>query len=193
MDSFDLQIRSLVKCLSAQKIKYVIIGGIAVSIYGMPRLTLDIDVNIILDKEKINEFLQRAKKYGLYPAPPNSKKIAQTTGVIPLKFKKQKVFGQVDIIIAENLLEYSAIERGRIKKIGSIMVRVISPEDLVIHKIASLRARDREDLQGILMRQRQRLNLGYIRGCLKKIDKANRGSGLYKLFCRLLEELRVKT
>ena len=63
MNSLDLQLESLVKCLTPEKINYVILGGVALSIYGEPRFTADIDVNVILDKGKIGEFLKKAKKF----------------------------------------------------------------------------------------------------------------------------------
>lgn len=192
MNPLERQLQALVKCLTAQKIKYVILGGIAVSIYGEPRLTADIDVNIIFDKRKINEFLKRVKKYGFYPSLPNTRKIVNETGVIPMGFKRGKITGKIDIIIAENLLEYTAIKRGKKKKIGSLKAKFIRAEDLVIHKIASSRARDFEDLKGILIRQRGKLDTCYIRHWLKRIDKANKKSKTHKLFIKLLDKIEHK-
>jgi predicted nucleotidyltransferase len=186
INPFEVQLKALIKFLSEQKIKYIILGGIAVSIYGEPRFTSDIDVNIIFDKKKINEFLEGAKKYGFYP---DVKNIVKEPGVIPMNFIKGKITGGFDIIIAENMLEYTAIERGRVKKMGSVKVRLVSPEDLIIHKIASFRPRDIEDVNGILIRQKGKLDINYIRSWLKKIDKANRNSRTYKTFNSLLKKL----
>lgn len=36
-----------------------------------------------------------------------------------MSFKKGKVFGKFDVILAENILEYAAILRGKIKKIDT--------------------------------------------------------------------------
>ena len=192
MSSLEVQLRGLIKCLSEQKIKYIILGGIAVSIYGEPRLTADIDVNIIFDKKKISEFLKGAKKHGFYPAFPETENIARETGVIPMNFIKGKITGNFGIIISENPLEYSAIERGRFKKIGPVKARLITPEDLIIHKIASSRPRDAEDISGILIRQKGKLDIKYIQYWLKKIDKANKKSRTYKAFHRLLKEFMIK-
>lgn len=46
MSTFEIQLKALIKCLSEQKIKYIILGGLAVSIYGEPRLTSDIDLTL---------------------------------------------------------------------------------------------------------------------------------------------------
>lgn len=189
MNSLEIQLSSLIEYLSEQKIKYIILGGVAVSIYGEPRLTADIDVNIIFNKKRISEFLERARNYNFYPAFPDAENIAKKTGVIPVNFIKGKTTGKFDIIIAENILEYTAIERGRLKKIGPLKLRLISPEDLIIHKIASFRPRDIDDVSGILIRQKGRLDIKYIEQWLKKIDKANKKSQTYKAFKGVLKKL----
>ena len=188
MNFLEFQLQTVVKFLSAQKIKYVILGGIAASIYGEPRLTADIDISIILDKDKISEFLIQAKRYNIHPSLPNIKKIARKTGILPMHLRKRGTIGRLDIIIAENILEYTAIKRGRLRKINSIKARIISPEDLIIHKITSSRPRDLEDLRGILIRQKGKLDIRYIQEWLKKIDKVSKETALYKLFKRLLKE-----
>lgn len=189
MTFLELQLKSLVEFLTEEKIKYVILGGIAVSIYGEPRLTADIDVNIVFDKGKIDGFLKRAKRYGFYSSTSNVKRIAKKTGVIPLSFVRRNVSGRCDIIIAENPLEYTAIRRCKIKKIDGIKIRIVSPEDLIIHKITSSRPRDLEDLRGILIRQRGKLDIKYVNYWLKKIDKANKKVHLYRLFGKLRKNL----
>lgn len=189
MNALDLQLQSLVKCLSSLKINYAILGGIAVSIYGEPRLTADIDVNIILDKRLISDFMDRARSYGFYPALPQAKQIAEETGVMPIVFRKAKVKGKFDIIIAENPLEYFAIKRAGLKKIGSVKARVVSAEDLIIHKLTSYRPRDLEDIKGILICQGKKLDIEYILYWLKRIDKVDSKSQLCRLFKKLLKEV----
>lgn len=188
MNNFEICLQSLVKCLKELKIDYVILGGIAVAVYGEPRLTADIDVNVILDKDKLTNFLTKTEKYGFYPDTPDIEIFAKKTGVIPMNFKKGKATGKCDIIIAENIIEYTGIQRGKIKKIGSIQLKLISPEDLVIHKILSSRPRDNEDLIGIIIRQKNKLNIKYVFNWLKKIDKTDKKLQLCARFKTLLEE-----
>ena len=184
----EFQLKQIRELTSQLKIEYTILGGLAVSVYGEPRLTLDIDVNIILDNGKINTFLKKAKKYGFSPIPSKIKKFIKTTGVIPMKFSKNKVVGKCDFIIAQNPLEYSGIKRARLKKLYSIKLKLITPEDLVIHKITSQRPRDIEDLTGILIRQKGKLDLHYINLWLKKISKVNKKPELLHLFKKLIAQ-----
>lgn len=155
-------------------------------LYGEPRLTLDIDVNISIGLEKIGSFLTIARKFGFYPIPKNIQSFIRNTGVIPLRFTKGKAIGRCDIIIAESPIEYATLKRAKVKKIGSLRVKFVTPEDLIIHKITSDRPRDLEDLKGILIRQQGKLDIKYILFWLKKIAIVNHKPELIRLFKNLL-------
>ena len=127
MNSFEKQLDALVKLFRKTKIEYVVLGGIAVGIYGEVRLTLDIDVNAAIEKDKLDEFLKQAKQKGFLPIVPDIKAFIYKTGVIPMRFTGSAVGSRCDIIIAENLIEYLALKRGRVKRIGAVKVRLISP------------------------------------------------------------------
>lgn len=185
--ALEKEMAALARFFKAAKIKYAVLGGIAVLLYGEPRLTMDIDVNISIDKSKIDEFLKIGRKYGFYPIPKNIGSFVKKTGVIPMKFRKGKITGKCDVIIAENPIEFSALERAVTKKIGSVKIKVITPEDLIIHKITSSRPRDIEDLEGVIARQKGELDIKYIKLWLKKIAYANHKRGLIRLFESLVE------
>ncbi len=184
----EKQLKALINLFKATKTPYVILGGLAVMLYGEPRLTLDIDVNVSLTRDKIKSFLLAARRCGFIPVPSNINLFVKRTGVIPLKFTKGDLRGRCDIIIAENPIEYAALKRAKIKKIGSLKAKFVTPEDLVIHKITSDRPRDIEDLKGILSRQVGKLDTKYILFWLKKIAKVSNKPDLVTLFKDLLRK-----
>lgn len=184
--TLERQLKALTGLFKATKTPYAIIGGMAVVLYGEPRLTMDIDVNVILAHADLDFFLNAAKEFGFLPECPRPKSFAKKTGVIPMKFMRTKPPGFCDVIIAENPIEYSALKRSRMRKIGVLKAKFITAEDLLIHKIASDRPRDLQDAQGILARQRGKLDSFYILSWLKKIDKANKGASLVALFKSLM-------
>ena len=186
MSLLKRQLTAMVKFLTALGIDYAIIGGLAVSLYGRPRFTADIDVNIILEKERIGIFLKEGKKRGFHPGHKNIKMLARKTGVIPMRYSNGNIEGLCDFIIAENVLEKLALKRAKVKRIDSLKAKFVSPEDLLIHKLTSPRAQDIEDVRGILLRQRGKLNISYIKFWLGRIDKANRRSNLLGLFRGIL-------
>lgn len=46
----------LFKILSSQQIRYMVCGGLAVNIYGIPRMTADIDLILDFEKENVSKF-----------------------------------------------------------------------------------------------------------------------------------------
>lgn len=182
MNPLQYQLKQLAKLMKDTKVDYAVLGGVAVSIYGEPRLTFDIDVTLILNNKTIDGFLKKARKFGFSPLAPNIRKFIKATGVMPMKFFKNKVTGRCDFIIAQNILEHLCIKRAHLKKIYSTNIKLISPEDLLIHKITSQRPRDLEDAQGILERQKGKLDMKYITYWLKKIAEVNQKPELLKVF-----------
>ncbi len=185
---FEKQLISLVRLFKAANIKYAIIGGVAVLLYGETRLTTDVDVSVSIGQGNIEAFLKLAKKYGFCPIPRNIRNFIKKTAVIPMIFHNGDDVGRCDIILAQNMLEYQALNRALIRKIGAVSAKVITAEDLIVHKITSSRPKDIEDLKGIIYRQKGKLDIKYIKFWLKKIDRVNKKSQLSKLFDKLVSK-----
>ena len=182
MNTIKFQLQQLTNLFKKTKIDYALLGGLAVAFYGEPRMSFDIDINILLDQDEVAGFLKQAKEFGFTPLPPYIMKFVKSTGVIPRRLSKNGIIGRADFIIAQNDLEYSGIRRAVRKNIYGQKAKIVSCEDLVLHKIISERIRDLEDLWGILTRQHGKLDLQYIELWLKKIDKASGNPKLLKLF-----------
>lgn len=181
------QLGEAVKLLMSLKVNYAILGGVAVNIYGEPRFTADVDINILLEKEEISMFIKKAAERGFKPACANINEFVKKTAVIPMKLSIRGVKGRCDFIIAENALEKAALNRKVTRKIGALKANFVSPEDLIIQKIVSLRPHDREDVRGILVRQSGKLDTRYIKNWLVKLDKIDKGLNSFALFKKLLK------
>ena len=59
-------------------------------------------------------------------------------------------------------IEEEAIRRAVAVRMAGRDVRFCTAEDLILHKLASDRPRDREDAEGVLSRQRGALDRGYL-------------------------------
>jgi hypothetical protein len=73
----------------------VVIGGVATSILGKPRLTADADALIILSVEEIPHLLQRAKEEGLLPRLPDVEQFVRYNRVVLLRHQESGI--DVDI------------------------------------------------------------------------------------------------
>src|SRR4030065_1557356 len=56
--------------LNRGSVKYMVVGGIAVNLYGIERSTADIDIVLKLDKANVLRFIKLAKRLGLKPKVP---------------------------------------------------------------------------------------------------------------------------
>jgi len=53
--------------LYKDKVKYLIVGGLSVNLYGVPRVTQDIDIVIAMDRENVLKMTSLLKKLGYVP------------------------------------------------------------------------------------------------------------------------------
>jgi len=56
-----MEFLQLFELLDHRKVRYLICGGLAVSIYGIQRTTADIDLLVDFDKENLTSFLSTIK------------------------------------------------------------------------------------------------------------------------------------
>ena len=57
-------------------------------------------------------------------------------------------------------------------------IRFASPEDVIIHKMIAGRAVDEEDVKNILLKQRGKIDQGYIEGWLSQFDEIPEHKGV---------------
>ena len=84
---------------------------------------------------------------------------AKETRVVPLVTPTAV---RVDLILAGMPYEERAIQRAVEVQVAARGIRFCSPEDLVLHKLASERARDAEDVEGVVLRQGPGLDRHYL-------------------------------
>jgi len=93
---------------------------------------------------------------------------------------------RVDLLLAETSFDIQAIERAKdIEATSGDWIRVCTPEDLIIYKMISTRSRDREDVEGVVKRQKEKLDKDYILNWLKQFEKALDDSTLIQEFMKM--------
>jgi predicted nucleotidyltransferase len=165
----DDLLENIASLLDKLSVKYMIIGGQAVLLYGEPRLTKDIDVTLGAGAERLNDILDLSKKLKLIPLAHDVKNFVEHTMVLPLK---DNVSGlRIDFIFSFTDYEREAIERAKPVKVKKRTVNFASAEDIIIHKIFSGRPRDLEDIRGILKKNKD-IGRDYINKWLKVFDES---------------------
>lgn len=158
MNGIEAALVRLADFLDTAGVPYMAIGGIANLRWGRPRLTQDIDVTVLVPEVGLPAFLADvARAYTVLPSDPLG--FARRTRVVPIRDPGGV---RVDLILATLPYEEEAIRRAVPFPVAGRPVRLCTAEDLILHKIVSSRARDREDVAGIVARQGERLDRGYL-------------------------------
>jgi hypothetical protein len=160
-------ILEITRFLERSGIPYMLIGGVANAFFGVPRATVDIDITVKLEEPRLEtivaDIISTFKAY-----PPDPVKFVKETRVLPIKTSRGI---RVDLIFGQLPYEENAIVRAHTRQVGEEHVKVCSPEDLIIHKIFSERTKDREDVEGIIKTQGDKLDRTYLDPLIEQFSK----------------------
>jgi predicted nucleotidyltransferase len=172
----------VVDFLTQHRIPYMTIGGLANAIWGETRATRDADFKVSVDMP-ISEF--RKSVYERFPErPTNIPPHLQSAYIVHIWAMPNIA---VDLLVSIFDYERQAIERAVETDIEGVPTRVCTAEDLVIHKAVADRAKDWIDIEGVLMRQRGKLDINYIRDWLTQFAAALEKPELLTRFNNLYE------
>ena len=129
----------------------VIIGGVAASLLGQPRLTADADALILLSIEEIPRLLALAQTEGLQPRIANAVEFARRNRVMLLRHEASGI--DVDISLGLLPFEIEAVERSKEYQAGALRIRLPTPEDLIILKAVAHRPKDMIDIEAVIAAQ----------------------------------------
>ena len=127
--------------------KGVIIGGIAASLLGKPRFTADIDAVILLSIEDLPNLFDAASEQGITPRIADAEVFARKNRVLLLQHQTSGI--NIDISLGILPFETEMIARSQKLKVGSLHLRLPTPEDLIILKAVAHRSQDLADIQAI--------------------------------------------
>ncbi len=145
------------KELNARGIKYLVVGGTAVNLYGIPRMTYDLDILLDLEPVNLERFLSLVKGWGFKPkVPVDIMDFAdEATRRKWVERKHMKAFNlinptwgiaEIDVVIAAPLDYPRAAKRMNRLDLQGVPVPTISIEDLIRMKRAANREQDKDDI-----------------------------------------------
>ena len=126
----------------------IIIGGVAASLLGRPRLTADVDAVLLLPIEELSLLMEVAAQEGLVPRIADAQDFARRHRVLLLRHQERWI--NVDISLGLLPFEVEAVERGTVYQVGPLAIRLPTPEDLIIFKAVAHRPKDLLDIQAII-------------------------------------------
>jgi len=149
------------------KLKYALIGGLALQFWGEPRFTHDVDLTV-QDALDLGELVKRIT--GAFESRVSDPMtFARETRMLLLSVEGV----DVNVAVALQGYEESLFERCKSIEIdpGRVM-QICSAEDLIIHKALACRSQDFADIQGVIYRQGSKLDVRYIRSWLRDFSQA---------------------
>ena len=148
----------LAALLEHMSVKYVLMGGLVVRAYAIPRVTEDIDLTLALERERLPELYDALDNHGYaVPEPYRSGWVDQVKGLNLVKLKRYVGDHSIDVdlFLAESPYQEEILRRGRIADVEGRQFWIASPEDLVLLKLVSGRPRDWIDVADVLFTQGQ--------------------------------------
>ena len=146
------------KKFNEEGIRYLVVGGLAMNLLGVPRVTYDIDILLDLEDDNIRALMGLMKEWGFKPkVPVNAMDFADREKRDEwIATKNMKAFNlvnakwalsEIDIIIDAPITYSEARKRARKITVQGVPIPVISIDDLIKMKQIAGRELDKADIQ----------------------------------------------
>ncbi|MFI4887131.1 MAG: nucleotidyl transferase AbiEii/AbiGii toxin family protein [Burkholderiales bacterium] len=150
----------LFTALDRAKVRYVIVGGLALNLHGVERATMDVDLALALDDNNLRAAVDAFRTLHLKPiAPVALDEIANPLRLLEWKRDKHMLaFGlqstlapgpTVDLLIDPPIPFADLALRAVVKQVGAVAIPVVSIDDLIALKRVAAREIDRSDIEAL--------------------------------------------
>ncbi len=149
----------LFQALHDHKVRYLLIGGLAMNLHGVPRMTMDVDLVLVMDEPNLDHFIACADELKLVPSVPVPIAALKNAEQRKIWFEQKHMiaFGlqntqariptMVDILIAPVIDIEVAMQRAVVRNLNGIPVTLASIEDMITLKLGTGRAQDQSDIE----------------------------------------------
>lgn len=183
--SLGTALADLVHWLESRQVPSIIIGGVAASALGRPRLTQDIDALAILPESEWPELVRAAGRHGIVPRIEDALDFARRSRVLLMRHVESSI--DLDITFGGLAFERAAVAAGSLHDIGGLNVRLPRVEDLLVMKAVARRPRDLEDIRGLLAAN-PGTDIAAARGWIREFAQAMGERDILAEFDRVLEQ-----
>jgi len=158
--------------LEELKIDYMVVGSFASNFYGVPRTTLDADILIQTDLNKISQFINTVKDdfYADLDMAIDALKERSSFNIINFKTGFKIDF----IVLKDDSFSMHEFERRRKVNFLNKKVFIASLEDTIISKILWMKEtnseKQKEDVLGIIKVQKDNIDFGYLKKWAKELN-----------------------
>jgi hypothetical protein len=140
-----------------RNVRYLVVGGMAVNLYGYVRLTVDLDIMADLSEKNLSEIIKVMEKFGYTPRVPvnpheflsdekREEWIKKKGAVVFTFIDLNEPFKHIDIFLSNPIKFEEAYSRKELMRVGGVKISIVSIDDLIELKSLSGRPRDMEDI-----------------------------------------------
>jgi len=163
---FDEAFGDLFRALNELPFPYCLMGALALGAWGTPRATHDLDAMIAIGHADRPQLLQGLSACGFTE---DSLWAERNPMIRDVHVRLQRGAIPVDLMLPKDTHDQACLARRRQYELGTLSLWIISPEDLVIHKLKVGRAQDFIDVLPVLQRQAASLDRAYITDWAKQL------------------------
>lgn len=149
----------LFQALHDHRVEYLLVGGLAMNLHGVPRMTMDVDLILVLDEANLDRFIACAGSLGLSPCLPIPLAALKSPEQRQVWFEQKHMiaFGLqdaqariptiVDVLIAPVIDIAAAMQRAEQRDLNGVPVTIASIDDMIALKRGTGRAQDQSDIE----------------------------------------------
>ena len=136
-----LEIQEILKTLNEKGVRYLLVGGYAGILYGVPRTTLDVDVIVDPEPENVSATIDALESMGLVP---DSRDVEDILGMGGVTFSNDR---EIDVITNPVVGPFEELwRRKEVAVYKDVSIPVISLED---HKATLRKLKRRQDIEDL--------------------------------------------
>lgn len=137
--------------LTARGIPAAVIDGLAVSLRGQPRMTVDVDIVAIAEVDRALALVAELAATPFEPLFPGVEEVVSRSCILPIRHRATGV--RVDLALGLSGFERQAVARATPVDVGGVTVPVVAAIDLLVMKALAGRPQDEADLRTIITAQ----------------------------------------
>jgi Nucleotidyltransferase of unknown function (DUF6036) len=149
---------------------HMLIGGTAVILRGVARLTDDVDATVWAERVDLDQLLAILARQEIVGRVPDAEAFARERQVLLLRHLPTET--PMELSLAWLPFEREALQRAELLDVGGVDIPVAAAQDLVIYKTIAWRDRDRTDVERLLRAYADEIDLAYVRLVIAEFAEA---------------------
>ncbi|HUJ11989.1 MAG TPA: nucleotidyl transferase AbiEii/AbiGii toxin family protein [Verrucomicrobiae bacterium] len=152
----------ILRVLAAQKVDFIICGGVAAVLHGVERMTLDVDLSVAMNRENLEKLIRAVRELGLTPRAPVAPEVLLDPEQVQALIKEKhalaftfldpdRPYRQVDILLTPDA-SYEMLKGDAVTmNAAEVRVPVASIERLIAmkKKVRPKREKDAADVRAL--------------------------------------------